>query len=195
MWHKDYQTQIQSIIKYSKLCYDRNMVSAAGGNVSCRCDRGIIITGSNKSLGSIDTQSLLLCDGEDGHVISANKGQKPSKELLFHMNVYKCRKSVNCVIHVHPTFATAYTYYQKFLPLFTVSAQLKLKEVPLIAAAAPGSNELAQNISKAVALYSDTSSFLLEKHGILTMGSTMEQCFNLAELIEETAKIAVLLKL
>ena len=32
----------------------------------------------------------------------------------------------------------------------------------------------------------------MEAHGILTLGESMEECFNQAELLEDTAKIAVL---
>ncbi|MGI6055019.1 MAG: class II aldolase/adducin family protein [Clostridium sp.] len=36
------------------------------------------------------------------------------------------------------------------------------------------------------------NAFILKNHGILVMGSTMEMCFERAELLEDTAKIAVL---
>jgi len=38
----------------------------------------------------------------------------------------------------------------------------------------------------------EVSAFLMEAHGILVTGKPMEECFNQAELLEDTAKIAVI---
>ena len=195
MWYEAYALQIDNIIRYAKLCYDRRLVSAAGGNISERCKEGILITASNISLRAVSTESILLCDREDRHIINGAEGLKPSKESPFHMNVYKYRKDVNCVIHAHPTYATAFTHCKKALPLLTVSAQLKLKEVPIIPRALPGSTELADNVTLAVREYPITDAFLLEGHGALVMGESMEECFNSLELLEDTAQIAMLLRL
>lgn len=196
LWYEQYESQMSNIIEYAKLCYDRKLVSAAGGNVSMRCAEGFLITASNVSLRAVNKESIILCGLNDHHVIHGEKGLRPSKESPFHMNIYKYRKNINCVIHVHPNYATAFTYYKKELPLFTVSAKLKLHNVPIIAQAPPGSSELANNIAQAVGeAHPDTNAFLLEGHGILVMGESMEECFHSVELLEDAAHIAMLLHL
>ncbi|MCC8060211.1 MAG: class II aldolase/adducin family protein [Clostridiales bacterium] len=191
-WEDEYRSRMEDIIEYSKLIYDRNLVSAAGGNVSCRCGKYILITASNVSLRSVTPDALLLCDKE-GNVVDGNPNLRPSKETGFHLGVYELRPETEFVIHAHPCFAATWSLQDRELPLYTESARLKLRRVPLIADATPGSRELAENVKRALSGASpDITAFLMEAHGILTLGKTMEECFNQAELLEDTAKIAVL---
>ena len=123
-------------------------------------------------------------------------GQKPSKETRFHLDVYRLRPEINYIIHAHPTYSVLWTLQKKPLPLYTESAKLKLGEVPIVPDRAPGSTELADAVAETVANASaDTRAFLMEGHGILVMGKTMEECFDQAELLEDTAKIAFLQQL
>ncbi len=191
-WETEYRAQMEDIIRYSGLLYDRYLVSAAGGNVSFRCGDGILITGSNVSLRSVTGDGLLFCDME-GRVLEGNPNLRPSKETGFHMGIYTLRPEVNCVIHAHPNYAVTWSLTGRQLPLYTESAKLKLKNVPVIPDAKPGSKELAASVKQTVAeASSEVTAFLMEAHGILTVGESMEECFNQAELLEDTAKIAVL---
>ena len=89
-----------------------------------------------------------------------------------------------------------WTLQKKPLPLYTESAKLKLGEVPVVPDRAPGLEELADAVAETVANASAAAkAFLMEGHGILVMGQTMEECFDQAELLEDTAKIAFLQQL
>ena len=163
IWERNYRSEMEDIIRYSGLLYDRNLVSAAGGNVSERCGSDMLITASNAPLREITPDSLVLCDLK-GAVIEKNQHLRPSKETLFHAGVYMVRPEVRCVIHV-----------------------------PIIPDAAPGSQELAENVVRTVAAApANITAFLMEGHGILALGRTMQECFHQVELLEDTAKIAVL---
>ena len=192
IWERNYRSEMEDIIRYSGLLYDRNLVSAAGGNVSERCGSDMLITASNAPLREITPDSLVLCDLK-GAVIEKNQHLRPSKETLFHAGVYRVRPEVRCVIHVHPAYSVVWTLQKKPLPLYTESAKLKLIDVPIIPDAAPGSQELAENVVRTVAAApADITAFLMEGHGILALGRTMLECFHQVELLEDTAKIAVL---
>lgn len=192
IWERNYRSEMEDIIRYSRLLYDKNLVSAAGGNVSERCGSEMLITASNAPLREITPDSLVLCDLK-GAVIEKNHHLRPSKETLFHAGVYRVRPEVRCVIHVHPAYSVVWTLQKKPLPLYTESARLKLIDVPIIPDAAPGSQELAENVVRTVAAApTNITAFLMEGHGILAMGGTMQECFHQAELLEDTAKIAVL---
>ena len=192
IWERNYRSEMEDIIRYSGLLYDRNLVSAAGGNVSERCGSDMLITASNAPLREITPDSLVLCDLK-GAVIEKNQHLRPSKETLFHAGVYRVRPEVRCVIHVHPAYSVVWTLQKKPLPLYTESAKLKLIDVPIIPDAAPGSQELDENVVRTVAAApADITAFLMEGHGILALGRTMQECFHQVELLEDTAKIAVL---
>ncbi|NCB52712.1 MAG: class II aldolase/adducin family protein [Clostridia bacterium] len=196
MWsfETSYKDELSEIIKYSALVYWRRLVSAAGGNISMRCGDNILITASDVSLREVTADGVILCD-MDGNVLEGNPSLKPSKETRFHLSIYHSRPGIGAVIHAHPCYSTAFSLSGKELPLYTVSAKLKLSNVPIIGEAPPGSAELAENVHRAVSEdHPDAFAYLMRAHGILTMGRTMKESFDLAELLEDTAKIAVLHK-
>lgn len=195
IWENEYKSQMQEIIAFSSLAYEKNLVSAAGGNISARCGSNMLITGSNVSLRSVTSDGLILCDMQ-GKVLDGNPHLRPSKEIGFHTGVYNMRPDINYVIHVHPCFSTIWSMQKKELPLYTESARIKLKQVPVVPEAAPGTKELAQNVIDTVSsVPQNVTTFLLEGHGIIAMGATMAECFNQAELLEDSAKIAVFQRL
>lgn len=181
----------EDIIKYSKLCYERGLVSAAGGNISARCDDVIIMTATGISLRDTDFDNLILCN-IDGDVLDQPiTDLRPSKEKGLHLQIYKARPDVKSVIHVHPPYVTGYSVCNSSFPLVTVSAEMKLKKLLYIAKMNPGSEELAGMVGNAV---SSTEEFvkciILQNHGIITYDTNMSSCFDIAELVEDTAHIA-----
>lgn len=185
----DFDQLAAELISYSALSYNRNLVCAAGGNISARYDDGCLITGTNVSLRNVRKEDLVYVS-HDG---SFSGNMRPSKETGFHLCVYQERQDVNFVIHLHPTYATLWSIFGMELPMLTQSAKAKIKSAPVIVEATPGSVELIDNVRTAVrSVGPEVNSFLMEGHGILTTGRTIEECFNTAELLEETAKLAVL---
>lgn len=190
-WMERYAGAAEEVIRYSALVYERGLVSAAGGNVSVRQGDRIVITGSNVPLRAVTPEGLVLCGGQ-GEVLEAAPGLKPSKETRFHLAVYRARPRARCVIHAHPVYSTIWSMRDKPLPLYTKSAQLKLVQVPVIPEGVPGSAQLADSVAQAVeAAPEECTAFLMEAHGALVLGETMESCFQQLELLEDTAKIAV----
>ncbi len=188
---KDYMDQANAIVEYSKLAYSTRLVSAAGGNISARCGEDVLITGTNVSLRSMRPESLVLCDMAK-NVIESPSGVRPSKELGLHIGVYKSRPEIRYVLHLHPTYSIIASLAGEKLHLYTESAKLKLKDVPVVPAGAPGSDDLAGKVVKTLSdAPNEIKAFLMEAHGVLVIGETMEDCFNQAELLEDSAKIAV----
>lgn len=81
-WKESYSDQIENLISYSKLIYQHGLVSAAGGNISARCGRHVLITGSNIPLRAVTPEGLVLCD-ENGTVLDAPLICVPPRSLLF----------------------------------------------------------------------------------------------------------------
>ena len=191
----DYTEQADNIVAFSRIVYERGLVSAAGGNLSARCGDNLLITGTNVPLRSVSRENLVLCDMKR-NVLESPAKIKPSKELGFHIGVYASRPEINYVIHAHPNFAIIASLSMRTLPLYTESAKMKLKNVPIIPVGTPGSDDLMGKVVKAVSNYPhDITAFLMEAHGVLVAGETMEACFEQTELLEDSAKIAVFQKL
>jgi L-fuculose-phosphate aldolase len=187
----NFPEQGKNIIWASAVVYNRGLVSAAGGNISARCDDAMLITRTNVSFRDVKNIDLVLCNLQ-GIMLDSSQGIKPSKELKFHIGLYRVREDVNYIIHVHPCYSILWSMQHKELPLYTESAKMKLGKIPIIPDGVPGSQELANSIVKeAIKAKMETNAFFLENHGIIVLGKTMEECLNTTELLEDTAKIAV----
>jgi L-ribulose-5-phosphate 4-epimerase len=180
----------REIAKYSNLSYKRNLVGAAGGNISMRKDNYYLITAGGKSLRDVTHEDILVVD-ENNKIIEGKEGLKPSKETALHINIYKFRPDIDSVVHVHPPYCTAYSILKKQVPILTASSKLKLKEVPIIGYADPGSKELASFVADCVKNSPEfVKALTLEAHGLLAWDNGLCNAFDIAELVEETARVA-----
>ena len=177
---------------YSHLAYNRGLIGAAGGNISYKIDNNsFIISPTNKPLRNLDPDELIIIDNN----CNLKKGKlKPSKEALMHIAVYKKLAEINCVIHLHPPYATSFSNKKIEIPMITISAKLKLIKTPLVEFAKPGSKDLTNLVSDKInkICHKDIHCLLLCGHGTITFGNTIEEAYNFSELVEETAKIAYL---
>lgn len=181
------------LVRFSRRCYDRYLICATGGNISCRVpgENAMLIKGSGSAFSDMTEEDVVKVD-LDGNLIEGSK--KLSKEWQFHAGIYKERPDVNAVIHIHPPYATAIAANHEELPLVTNHAKDYLKYVPTINIAPSGSDKLAEY---AVEQFKDSErvAILMREHGIITVGDTFNRAFYLAEMLEDTAKIALFSKL
>ena len=88
-------------------------VAANDGNVSVKLPDGTFLatpTGMSKSF--ITPEKLVHID-QDGQVLDAPAGLKPSSEIKMHLRCYKEREDVGAVLHAHPPVATGYAVANK----------------------------------------------------------------------------------
>ncbi len=181
----------KELAEFSQRAFYRGLICAAGGNMSVRIpgtDR-VLITATGISLGDVDPESSLLVDLE-GQIIENPSGLAPSKETGFHLVTYRLRPDAGAVAHLHPPYATAYANKKKPLPLVTVNSRAILKEVPCVECALPGSQELCDFVYAGIANHPGVKAILMQEHGILTLGPDIKTAYYLADLVEDTAKIA-----
>jgi L-ribulose-5-phosphate 4-epimerase len=160
---------------------------STGGNLSMRLEENcFLVKPSGIALFDLREEDLLVTDAAGAPL----EGQgKPTKEINAHLGIYQVRQDIGGIVHYHPTFATTYAVCSKEIPLRTVHARRILGKVPTVAPAAEGSQELVESIQGA---FRDRSVFtaLLFDHGIIAAGSHLVQAQDLAELVEESARIA-----
>ena len=179
------------LAEISKMSFNRGLISGTGGNISVRIpgtDK-TLITPSGVSLGDVKAEANILCDLDES-ILDSPLDFKPSKEASFHLSVYRLRTDVMAIAHLHPPYATAYSNQASHLPLVTVSSRVNLKMVPWIESALPGSKELRTLVSEAIRKFPGIRALLMKEHGILTMGPDLKTAYYLADLVEDTAKIA-----
>ena len=165
----------------SKL-YGKDLLVSAGGNVSMRLDNGILITPSGRNKGSLLPEDIVKMN-MDGKVIG--KG-KPSMEYKFHLELYRLRNDVNAVVHCHPIFCTALAVKgERIRTDLTPEGVILLGDVPTVPYRTPGSGELAEEVAK----ISKHQAALMESHGAITQGKTIDEACDRMEELEFQAHL------
>lgn len=171
--------------------YRRGLVSGPGGNVSARLPgrNQVLITPTGVSLELTTVENIVKTDLY-ATPADPDSPHKPSKETGFHCAVYRARPEVNAIVHVHPPYATAFSLKNRELPLVTVSASVGLKTVPCIEVALSGSAELCNYVEEAFSVHRSAKAILMRAHGIVATGADLVAAYDVADLVEATAKVA-----
>ncbi|MCJ7497190.1 MAG: class II aldolase/adducin family protein [candidate division Zixibacteria bacterium] len=188
----------KEIIEIGKRMYNKGYVVASEGNMSIRLgENKILITPSGKNKGLLKGKDLVVVDLKgkklSGSQDPNSENLKPSSELLMHLFVYQKRKDVNAVVHAHPpyslAFASAHLHLaQNLLP----EVIMFLGEIPLTAYATPSTEEVPISLYPIIERH---NAFLLENHGVLTLGKDIDEAYSRLEMVEHLAKVNLLCKI
>lgn len=175
----------QDIIEFGGRLYDKGFIVATEGNISCRLeDNRILATVSNVNKGHLTPSDLVILD-RDGNPLETDK--QPSTEIKMHLKVYQSRSDVKAVIHAHPPYVISLSLAGVSLdqPYLPESAVL-LGAVPTVPYARPSTGQVPQSIAPYLR---KTDILILERHGSLTLGSTLRDAYHKLEILEHTARI------
>lgn len=186
----------EKLVIASKRAYTRGIQTGSGGNVSARIPgtEQMLVKASGGSLGDCTPEGFLITDFE-GNLIEGEG--KPTREALLHGYIYKMRPDVNAVVHVHSPYAIGWSSSKKDLPLVTWHSQLKNpSDFPTLDVHA--AMVRPEDVPMVEAMFQKTpglNAFLLADHGVVAMGKDPLAAEHTAELVEETAQVAILNKL
>ncbi len=177
-----------ALIATARRCFDLRLQTNAGGNLSVRLDSADAIVIKPSGVGfnecSIDNLQVVHLDGT-----LEESDYKPSKDLDFHLDLYRIRDDIRAVVHCHSPWATGYASAGIELPCLTVQTIEKIGRIPLIPLSTAGGPQTAKEISP---VFQDPKivAAVLANHGTIGVGSNLMKAQYLAEIIEETAHIA-----
>jgi L-fuculose-phosphate aldolase len=184
---------------YSDLIKLSNSVSkyvvGAEGNVSKKNSNTITIKASGCKLSDIKNNDFVEYDLNGNQLTNMNR--KGSMELSFHIYLLK-NYNISYVCHTHPINTLKIISSNKssdfankrFFPDQVVFNGEKSCLVPY---ASPGES-LTQSIIKHLEIFINEEKFfpkliLLENHGIITCGNSVEECLVITEICEKSAEI------
>lgn len=181
----------QEMIRIAHRAAALGLQSGTGGNISVRCGSSFLVKASGTSLYGMTAQDIVTVD-PDGNIVGGIG--VPTKEIRFHLGIYRERSDIGAVVHYHAPFATAFAIKGIAIPLLTFHAQRHFSKMPVVPPMPDGSQELAQAVVDAVR-DPDVRLLLLAAHGLVAIGRTLIDAQCLAELAEETAKTAIAARL
>jgi len=183
---------VDALMLAARKMYSFRYEMSDGGNLSMRVPGKdwMIVKGTNVAFDEVDSSTLVITDFA-GKVIDGDC--KPSKESLLHGVLYNALPQVNAIMHCHSPYATAWASDHNCLAFSTHHAREKLSFCPVVDT---HSYVVPQEyFPMIVDLFHENESmksFILREHGQMTVGKTMRDSVYLAELVEETAQIAML---
>ena len=175
------------ILQAIERIYRYRMTTTSGGNLSIHEDSGDIwITPAGIDKGTLRREDI-VCVHPDG---SMEGPHRPSSELPFHQEIYRTRPDLRGIVHAHPVALVAFSLVHQVpdTRLFHQSRHV-CGEAGFAPYELPGSAALGRNIADVFRQLFDC--VLLENHGAVTAGATLQDAFRRFETLEFTAKIII----
>jgi L-ribulose-5-phosphate 4-epimerase len=175
----------ERIVKVGKTIHDHGFVPGTVGNISARIPNTdtVLIKPSGVSLGTLKPEDLAIVD------LQGNKIQgklSVSVETPMHTTIYRTRDDVQGIVHSHAPTATAFGVAGiEVIPTLVEMFSFIPNGVPIAPFEFPGTRELAEVVQKKI---KDFDAVILENHGIVTVGPTVEDACSLNILVEDCAK-------
>lgn len=181
------------IVELARSLFDRGLTPGSSGNISARTeDGGLLVTPTGSCFGRLDPGRLSRFDAA-GALID---GDPPTKEMPLHAAFYETRSSAGAVAHLHSTHAVALSVLPETdpddaLPPITAYGVMRLGQVKLLPFFRPGDPAMGAAVR---GLAGKRSAVLLANHGPVVAGKDVEAAVYAIEELEETAKLALLLR-
>jgi len=165
--------------------YRTRLTTTSGGNISFRLsDELFCITPSQLDKASL-TGEVIAVVGFDG--TNHTPHLKLSIESEMHRRVLMARSDINAVVHAHPVYASSFTAMNKPINTHLLAESYFLIGEPYMAPyKRMGTSELADSVVEGIRT---TQVVLLENHGVLTVGTSLIEAFDLIEVLENSARM------
>jgi L-fuculose-phosphate aldolase len=148
----------------------------------------MLVTPSGARKGFLADADLVLCDLA-GQPLRGERG-RPSSEIAMHVAVYKERPDVRAIVHAHPPCAVAHTVagIDLSIPLMP-EVICELGEIVTIPYTTPTTSQVPEALREPIR---NRCTLLLERHGSITTGETLERAYDRLEVLEHTAKVSLM---
>ncbi|TNF24167.1 MAG: class II aldolase/adducin family protein [Deltaproteobacteria bacterium] len=175
----------QQLVQFGHLCYERHLLVGLDGNLSVRLtDSLVLATRAGVHKGLMTADDLVVVDLAGRKL----RGQgQPTSEMAMHLACYRERPDVEAVVHAHPPTAVAFTIAGLSLARCVLpEVVLTLGTVPTLPYATTGTTDLAEAVGAAAARH---DALLLDRHGAVCLGTSVEDAFCKLETLEHLALI------
>ncbi len=172
----------------------RGLIAATEGNLSVRLGDRILVTPSGRRKDELTADDLLLVPvAADAESLDPDRPEgRPTSDLRIHRAIYAARPDTRAIAHAHLPASLALTIAGEIPdPAALPETRLFLPRLPFLAFLDPGSPELAASIAGAFSgdLEPPAPAVLLERHGAVAIGSSVEAAVDRLELVDLLCRV------
>lgn len=165
----------------SRMLADR-LVYYTAGNISMRVEGVpdlIALTPRDRSYDTMIDEDIVIVN-LDGEIVEGVL--QPTSEMPMHLGIYRGRTDVNGVVHTHSPAAMAMAVVGRRLPaILTGLVSAAGGDIEVAPYAKGASHEMDEFT---LPLLTERSVCFLRNHGLLAIGSSVEQAYNAASVVE-----------
>lgn len=172
----------QAIIDACRRMNALGINQGTSGNISVRHVDGLLVTPTSVPYETMTPDQIVFMAMDGAHA----PDQKPSSEWRFHRDILKARPDVNAVVHAHPTYCTILAIMGMEIPpvhyMIAAAGGDRIRCAPY---ATFGTVELSDHAVRAL---EGRLACLLDHHGMIAIGKTLEKAMWLAVEVETLAR-------
>ena len=174
----------QAICDAAAHLYERGHGAPGDGNISVRLsERYLLTTPTQSHKGRLKTSDIVKVRAATGEGVDGI----PSSEWRMHLAIYNARPDDHAIVHAHSPHTVGLTVSGHSLETPVVPEAIQvLGAVPTVPYASPTTAAVADAVLPFALRY---NAFVLERHGPVTLGGTLDEALGRLEVIEHTAKI------
>jgi L-fuculose-phosphate aldolase len=173
----------RSLVQFAIAMNESGINQGTSGNLSVRCDDGMLITPSSLQYTEINPNDIAFVDASG----ASHDVARPSSEWRFHLDIYRHRPDAQAVLHAHPTFCTALSCTNRPIPAFHYMVALAGgKDIRCAPYATFGTQALSDRVLEALR---DRKACLMANHGMVCLERDLSRVLALAIEVEQLARI------
>jgi len=173
----------QQLIETAQAMNASGLNQGTSGNLSVRCDDGMLITPSGMDYAGLTDDDIVWMD----YLGNCRGNRKPSSEWRFHAAIYAHRAEAQAILHAHPVNCAALACLGKGIPAFHYMVAIAGgKDIRCADYATFGTAELSDHVIKAMV---DRKACLMEHHGLTCFAKDLSGALALAIEIEQLAAV------
>jgi len=173
----------EQLINTARAMSTSGLGRGVSGNLSARCEGGMLITPSGKDYAGMSAVDIVWMD-LDGN---CQGWSKPSSEWRFHAAIYRRYAQAGAVLHAHPISCSALACLGKGIPAFHYMVAIAGgKDIRCADYATFGTPELSEHVIRAL---EGRKACLMAHHGLSCFEKDLPRALALAVEVEHLATV------